>query len=87
MELVKYWSEGGVGQLSEEASKYKDKVSHYAATMDIVKDRRYTEDKFFIHLPNTINFKADNRNNVNEKVLKFIADNDDLHVFLINRGK
>ena len=87
MELVKYWSEGGVGQLSEEASKYKDKVSHYAATMDIVKDRRYTEDKFFIHLPITINFKADNRNNVNEKVLKFIAENDDLHVIGIDRGE
>lgn len=87
MELVKYWSEGGVGQLSEEASKYKDKVLHYAATMDIVKDRRYTEDKFFIHMPITINFKADNRNNVNEKVLKFIAENDDLHVIGIDRGE
>lgn len=87
MELVDYWRNGGIGILSDKAVQYKDKVSHYEATMDIVKDRRYTVDKFFIHLPITINFKADGRININEKVLKYIAENDELHVIGIDRGE
>ena len=54
---------------------------------DIIKDRRYTMDKFQFHVPITINFKATGTGNINPLVNQFIHDNDDLHFIGIDRGE
>jgi len=39
---------------------------------DIIKDKRYTLDKFQFHVPITMNFKADGILNINPRVNKFL---------------
>lgn len=73
--------------LSEAAKEYLDKVEVRTAQKDIVKDYRYTVDKYFIHTPITINYKVTARNNVNDMAVKYIAQNDDIHVIGIDRGE
>lgn len=54
---------------------------------DIVKDRRYTVDKFHFHVPITINFKSSGRPNINEPVLDIIRHHGIEHVIGIDRGE
>ena len=54
---------------------------------DLIKDKRYTLDKFQFHVPITINFKAKSANNLSEKVNEFIKKSDDLHIIGIDRGE
>ena len=54
---------------------------------DIVKDRRYTVDKFHFHVPITINFKSSGRPNINEHVLDIIRHHGIEHVIGIDRGE
>ena len=54
---------------------------------DIVKDRRYTVDKFHFHVPLTINFKSSGRPNINEHVLDIIRHHGIEHVIGIDRGE
>lgn len=54
---------------------------------DIIKDRRYTVDKFHFHVPITINFKAKEIKNINEQVLDIIRHNGIKHIIGIDRGE
>ncbi len=54
---------------------------------DIVKNRRYTVDKFQFHVPITINFKATGGDNVNASVLDVIRNNGIEHIIGIDRGE
>ncbi len=54
---------------------------------DIVKDRRYTVDKFQFHVPITINFKAIGRTNINPVVQETIRRGGFTHVIGIDRGE
>lgn len=54
---------------------------------DIVKDRRYTVDKFQFHVPITMNFKARGLNNINTEVNQYLKTNDDIHIIGIDRGE
>ena len=54
---------------------------------DIVKDRRFTCDKFQLNLPITMNFKADGEKYFNKKVRHYIHDTEDLHIIGIDRGE
>ena len=54
---------------------------------DIVKDRRYTVDKFHFHVPITINFKSVGRPNINEYVIDIIRNNGIEHIIGIDRGE
>lgn len=55
---------------------------------DIIKDRRFTEDKYFFHVPITINFKATGKDNLNNKVDQFIEQKfDNMHIIGIDRGE
>lgn len=54
---------------------------------DIIKDKRYTIDKFQFHVPITINFKADGIRNINPMVNRYIQNNPDLHIIGIDRGE
>ena len=56
---------------------------------DIIKDKRFTEDKFFFHLPVTLNFKAKSRkgSGFNQEVLSFLKDNRNINIIGIDRGE
>ena len=54
---------------------------------DIIKNRRYTVDKFQFHVPISINFKAVGRDNVNENVLDIIRNSGIKHIIGIDRGE
>lgn len=54
---------------------------------DIVKNRRYTIDKFQFHVPISINFKAVGRDNINENVLDIIRNGGIKHIIGIDRGE
>ncbi|HNW97395.1 MAG TPA: type V CRISPR-associated protein Cas12a/Cpf1 [Bacteroidales bacterium] len=54
---------------------------------DIIKDKRYTLDKFQFHVPITMNFKADGILNINPKVNEFLKNNHDVNIIGIDRGE
>ena len=54
---------------------------------DIIKDRRYTVDKFQFHVPITINFKEPKERNINPIVLDTIRNGGFTHVIGIDRGE
>lgn len=54
---------------------------------DIVKDRRFTVDKFQFHVPITINFKAKGLKNINPLVIDAIREGGFTHVIGIDRGE
>lgn len=88
-EIVDYLN-GSKKALSPEAKKLmrsgelviKD-VKH-----EIIKDRRYTEDKFAFHVPLTFNFKEpDSPKAFNDAVRSFLGDNPDVNIIGIDRGE
>ena len=56
-------------------------------TYALIKDRRYTVDKFQFHVPITMNFKGIGINNINNIVNQFIQEQEDLHIIGIDRGE
>ena len=54
---------------------------------DIIKDRRYTCDKFVFHVPITMNFKVEEERYINQRVNCAIHDAKDLHIIGIDRGE
>ena len=86
-ELYKYFNDKSDKELSDEAAKLKNVVGHHEATKDIVKDYRYTYDKYFLHMPITINFKANKTSFINDRILQYIATEKELHVIGIDRGE
>jgi CRISPR-associated protein Cpf1 len=65
----------------------KKKVRVSEVTHDIIKDKRYTEDKFFFHVPLTANFKARGTVNINRDVITYLKDNPDINIIGIDRGE
>lgn len=65
----------------------KNEKSTSTFDYDIVKDRRYTVDKFHFHVPITINFKSSGRPNINEHVLDIIRHHGIEHIVGIDRGE
>lgn len=53
----------------------------------IIKDRRFAQDKYFFHVPITINFKVKEAFNFNKKVQVFLKDNADINIIGIDRGE
>ncbi len=86
-ELYKYFNDKSDKELSDEAAKLKNVVGHHEAATNIVKDYRYTYDKYFLHMPITINFKANKTSFINDRILQYIAKEKDLHVIGIDRGE
>lgn len=54
---------------------------------DIIKNRRYTVDKFQFHVPITLNFKATGGDNINANVQDIIRNNGIEHIIGIDRGE
>ena len=54
---------------------------------DLIKDRRYTVDKFQFHVPLTLNFKSRGTGNINMDVREYIKESSDIHFIGIDRGE
>ena len=54
---------------------------------DLYKDKRFMENQYFLHLPITINFKADNVFNINYEVRRAIKNCESNYVIGIDRGE
>lgn len=54
---------------------------------DLIKDRRYTVDKFQFHVPITMNFKAAGLNNINPLVNAYLKESEATHIIGIDRGE
>lgn len=65
------------------ANEKKESTFEY----DIIKNRRYTVDKFQFHVPITINFKAQGYDNINTQVQELIRNNGIEHIIGIDRGE
>jgi len=74
-------------ELSKDAKLYLDKVHAFEAKYDIIKDRRYREDKMYFHVPLTLNFKASGKSNVNQMVVKKFLSDKGSHIIGIDRGE
>ncbi|MCX7877996.1 MAG: type V CRISPR-associated protein Cas12a/Cpf1 [Ignavibacteria bacterium] len=53
----------------------------------LIKDRRYTLDKFQFHVPITINFKARGGDNINSLVNEYLKNNEDVKIIGVDRGE
>ena len=71
----------------------KKKEGHHANELKgkfqypILKDKRYSEDKFHFHFPITLNFKAKEGFNFNLKVREFLKGNKNVNIIGIDRGE
>jgi len=54
---------------------------------ELVKDRRFTVDKFQFHVPITLNFKSIGMNNINSTVNSYLKDSKVTHIIGIDRGE
>jgi CRISPR-associated protein Cpf1 len=54
---------------------------------DLIKDRRYTVDKFEFHVPITMNFKSKGTDNINLLVNEYLKHSDATHIIGIDRGE
>jgi CRISPR-associated protein Cpf1 len=71
--------------------KYKELKDQLKETSEfpykLIKDKRFTIDKFQFHVPITMNFQAHGENYMNRKVNQCIHDCKDLHIIGIDRGE
>ncbi len=61
----------------------KDSLFNY----DLVKDKRYTQDQFMLHMPITINFTSAGNGNMNNDVRKALKYSEHNYVIGIDRGE
>ena len=55
---------------------------------DLIKDKRFTEDKFLFHCPITLNFKERDNSRMNAEIISNIKKNsENLHILSIDRGE
>ncbi len=64
-------------------NKKKQSIFDY----NLIKNKRYTVDKFQFHVPITINFKSTGSDNINQSVNEYIRESDNLHIIGIDRGE
>lgn len=64
-------------------NKKKESVFEY----DLIKDRRYTVDKFMFHVPITMNFKSAGTGDINQLAREYLQTADDTHIIGIDRGE
>ena len=62
-------------------NELKDKFSY-----PIIKDKRYSDDKFLFHLSVTANYNS-NEKNINKKVTEYLKNNKDVNIIGLDRGE
>lgn len=85
-ELFKYKT-GQIKSVSDEAKQYLDDLVTHEAKYPITKDRRYTEDRMFFHIPITLNFGSSGNTNINKAVIDHVLNSKDVHIIGIDRGE
>lgn len=86
-EIFKYKT-GQVKELSERGKLYERTCGTKVAPYDIVKDRRYSTDKMFFHVPITINYSMPDRSgDINRAVISRAVYSNDLKIIGIDRGE
>ncbi len=71
--------------IANKNAQNEKKTSTFA--YDLIKDRRYTVDKFQFHVPITMNFKATGLNNINPLVNAYLKESNATHIIGIDRGE
>jgi CRISPR-associated protein Cpf1 len=56
-------------------------------TYDLLKDKRFTVDKFHFHVPITLNFKSNGTDYINQDVLSYLKNNPDVNIIGLDRGE
>lgn len=76
------------GELSPLAKQLLDKelVKHRIAPYDIIKNKRFTEDQYSIHIPVAINYNSTKPHYLNMQVLDLIRRDSSVNILGINRG-
>lgn len=77
----------GEDKLDNEAKAYLDKMIAKEAQYTITKDRRYTKQKYFIHISTTLNANVSKAVDINEDVKNYITANPDVNIIGIDRGE
>ncbi len=87
-EIYKF-KNGFQSEISNEAKALLDsgEVICKKATHEIVKERRFHEDKFLFHCPITLNFRANESEKLNEKVCDYIKEKDGICIIGLDRGE
>ena len=74
-------------ELTAAEKQYMDLVIVKDVTHEIIKDRRYTRQEYFFHVPLTFNANAEGNEYINENVLNYLKDNPDVNIIGIDRGE
>lgn len=74
-------------QLSKEAQLAYANITVKDVTHEIIKDRRYTVDKYLFHVPITINHKVQPSKDLNLNILKYASSSPNLKIIGIDRGE
>ena len=74
-------------KLSDDAKTYLDKSVMKEAQYKIVKDKRYTKQKYFVHISITLNANAPKKADISSEVLEYIKDNPSANIIGIDRGE
>jgi CRISPR-associated protein Cpf1 len=74
-------------ELTTAEKQYMDQVIVKDVTHEIIKDRRYTRQEYFFHVPITFNANAEGNEYINENVLNYLKDNPDVNIIGIDRGE
>ena len=74
-------------ELTAAEKQYMDQVIVKDVTHEIIKDRRYTRQEYFFHVPITFNANADGNEYINENVLNYLKGNPDVNIIGIDRGE
>ena len=77
----------GEDKLDSEAKAYLDKITAKEAKYTITKDRRYTKQKYFIHISTSLNANVSKQVDINEEVKNYITANPDVNIIGIDRGE
>ena len=74
-------------ELTAAEKQYMGQVIVKDVTHEIIKDRRYTRQEYFFHVPITFNANAEGNEYINENVLNYLKDNPDVNIIGIDRGE
>lgn len=74
--------------LNKKNPELKSRGEKSVFSYDIIKDRRYTLDKFQLHLSMIANYtEKSNGNNINKNVCEYLNNNPDINIIGIDRGE
>lgn len=72
---------------NEKIPQRRDENKFSVFDFDLIKDRRFTADKFQFHVPITLNFQAEGKRKINDLVKEYIKNSDDISIIGIDRGE